>query len=138
MTEVSNFASEIKTQPDMKKIITIIIALTAIITFDVYPAPETPTTVALKELEDYSELPDKGNRTSHTYWTCVIDFSNFAIATERIPMIISYELWDETGENIVAVYPDDYDMVVYMSSLSGCYQLRLVTAESTYIGYIEL
>ena len=53
-------------------------------------------------------------------------------------MIISYELWDETGENIVAAYPDDYDMVVYMSSLTGCYQLRLVTAESTYIGYIEL
>lgn len=122
----------------MKKIITIIIALTAIITFDVYPAPETPTTVALKELEDYTELPNKGNRTSPTYETCVIDFSNFAIATERIPMIISYELWDETGENIVAAYPDDYDMVVYMSSLSGCYQLRLVTEDSTYIGYIEL
>ena len=122
----------------MKKIITIIIALMAIITFDVYPAPETPTTVALKELEDYSELPDKGNRTSPTYGTCVIDFSNFAIATERIPMIISYELWDGTGEEIVVSYPNDYDMVTFMSSLSGCYQLRLVTEDSTYIGYIEL
>ena len=122
----------------MKKIITIIIALMAIITFDVYPAPETPTTVALKELEDYSELPDKGNRTSPTYGTCVIDFSNFAIATERIPMIISYELWDGTGEEIVVSYPNDYNMVTFMSSLSGCYQLRLVTEDSTYIGYIEL
>ena len=122
----------------MKKIITIIIALMAIITFDVYPAPETPTTVALKELEDYSELPDKGNRTSPTYGTCVIDFSNFAIATERIPMIISYELWDGTGEEIVVSYPNDYDIVTFMSSLSGCYQLRLVTEDSTYIGYIEL
>ena len=122
----------------MKKIITIIIALMAIITFDVYPAPETPTTVALKELEDYTELPNKGNRTSPTYETCVIDFSNFAIATERIPMIISYELWDGTGEEIVVSYPNDYDMVTFMSSLSGCYQLRLVTEDSTYIGYIEL
>ena len=122
----------------MKKIIFIILAFFAVAPFGAYSAADVQVPVSLRGQEDYYEIPDRGHRTSPTYETCVIDFTNLAIATERIPMIISYELWDETGENIVAAYPDDYDMVVYMSSLSGCYQLRLVTEDSTYIGYIEL
>ena len=107
--------------------------------FNSYSYEHDAISVSLAQSDnEYREKPEKGHRTSPTYETCVIDFSNFAIATERIPMIISYELWDGTGEEIVVSYPNDYDMVTFMSSLSGCYQLRLVTEDSTYIGYIEL
>ena len=123
----------------MRKLFFIIIALIVNVPFNSYSYVYDEISISIKQFDnDYDEKPEKGHRTSPTYETCVIDFTNLAIATERIPMIISYELWDETGENIVAAYPDDYDMVVYMSSLTGCYQLRLATAESTYIGYIEL
>ena len=123
----------------MRKLFFIIIALIVNVPFNSYSSEYDEISISIKQFDnDYEEIPEKGHRTSPTYGTCVIDFSNFAIATERIPIIISYELWDGTGEEFVVSYPNDYDMVVYMSSLTGCYQLRLVTAESTYIGYIEL
>ena len=70
--------------------------------------------------------------------TCTIDFTALSIISNRISSVLSYELWDDTREEILASYSNDYDMVVYMSTLTGCYQLRLVTEECTYIGYINL
>lgn len=87
---------------------------------------------------DISDKDPFGWRMPAAPITCTIDFTTLSITSNRVQLILSYELMDETGEEIVATYPNDYDMVVYMSSLTGCYQLRLVTAESTYIGYIEL
>ena len=87
---------------------------------------------------DISDKDPFGFRMPAAPITCTIDFTTLSITSNRVQLILSYELRDETGEEIVATYPNDYDMVVYMSSLTGCYQLRLATAESTYIGYIEL
>ena len=69
---------------------------------------------------------------------CVIDFTNLSITSDRLPIVLSYEFWDETGDTMIISYPNDYDMVFFMSSQTGIYQLRLVSAETTYTGYIEL
>ena len=123
----------------MRKMFFIIIALIVNVPFNSYSHESDEISISIKQYDnDYEEIPEKGHRTSPTYGTCVIDFSNLTIVTERIPMIISYELWDGTGEEFVVSYPNDYDMVTFLSSLSGCYQLRLVTVDSTYIGCIEL
>ena len=69
---------------------------------------------------------------------CTIDFTTLSITSNRVSSVLSYELWDDTREEILASYSNDYDMVVYMSTLTGYYQLRLVTEECTYTGYIGL
>ena len=95
--------------------------------------------VSLSQEED--EIPEKnpfGWRMPAVPTTCMVDFANLSITFDRLPIVLSYELWDETGDIMLISYFSDYDMVTFMSSLSGYYQLRLVTEGNTYIGYIEL
>ena len=84
------------------------------------------------------DRPKKGNRMPAQKETCVIDFVNVSIRSTILNEIISYELWDETGEYIVMTYWDDADMVEFISTLTGCYQLRLVTVDTSYTGYIAV
>ena len=58
-------------------------------------------------------------------------------APEYVP-VISYELRDEEGETMIVGFSSDSDLVEFMTSLQGVYQIRLVTDEYLYIGYIEL
>ena len=92
--------------------------------------------------QDNSQDPDEKNNKGHRLpvrtQTCLIDFDSHTISTSVSADIISYELWDENGESIVLAFGTDSDMVVYLSEISGLYQLRLVTEKYTYIGYIEL
>lgn len=53
-------------------------------------------------------------------------------------MVISYELWDETGDSMIISYSNDYDMVSYMLSLTGFYQLRIVSEYTIFEGYLDL
>ena len=126
----------------MKKILTYLtIALSLIIGFGMNVKAETSSsqvTVSLTEGKDIREEDPRGLRMPAAPVICVIDFTNLSITADRIPLVLSYELWDETGDNMIISYSNDYDMVYHMLSFSGCYQLRLVTEKNTYIGYIEL
>ena len=95
--------------------------------------------VSLSEEED--DIPEEnpfGWRIPAPPTTCLVDFANLSITSDRLPIVLSYELWDEAGDIMLISYSNDYDMVTFMTSLTGGYQLRLVTEENTYIGYIEL
>ena len=69
---------------------------------------------------------------------CTIDFENHRIETSIPYDIIAYELWDEDGVDTIVSYPSDYDIVEFMSTVSGAFQLRLITVERTYVGYLDL
>ena len=69
---------------------------------------------------------------------CTIDFDSHRIATSIAYEITAYELWDEDGVSPIVSYPSDYDIVEYMSRLAGVFQLRIVTSDRTYAGYLEL
>lgn len=84
------------------------------------------------------EHPSKGQRLPAAPVICTIDFENHRIVTSIPYEITAYELWDEEGNASIASYPTDYDLVEYMSGLSGVFQLRLVTSEYAYIGYLDL
>ena len=101
------------------------------------PLPQITVSLTESDIDIREESP-KGVRIPATPVICVIDFTNLSITSDRLPIVLSYELWDETGDNMIISYSNDYDMVNFMVSLTGCYQLRLVTEKNTYIGYIEL
>ena len=88
-----------------------------------------------------SEQPDehnKGTRTPAAPTVCTIDFDNHRIETSIPYAVTAYELWEDEGIAIIVSYPSDYDMVEYMSGQTGVYQLRIVTSDGTYAGYLEL
>ncbi len=87
---------------------------------------------------DIPDLPVKGPRIPAPVPLCVIDFCSHGIEFSGADIIINYELWDEEGVVVLASYDNDYDMVMYLTNLSGCYQLRLVTDGGSYIGYLSL
>lgn len=127
----------------MKKIlIKLTIALSLIIGFGINakaePALPQVTVSLTEEGKDIPEESPWGYRKPVAPILCNIDFNALSITTVRIPRVLSYELWDENGEAIIASYSNDYDMVSFLSSMTGVYQLRLVSAESSYIGFIEL
>lgn len=96
------------------------------------------TVYITEEGKDIREESPWGYRKPTQPITCMIDFNSLSITCDRIPMVLSYELWNETGESMSISYYNDCDMVRYISSLTGgIYQLRLICTETIYIGYIE-
>ena len=127
----------------MKKILTYLtIALGLIVGFGnrIMADPSLPQiTVSLKEDGyDKPEEEPRGWRMPAVPLTCTIDFTDLSITADRLPVVLSYELLDETGDKMIISYSNDYDMVVFMSSLVGVYQLHLVLGETSYIGYTVL
>ena len=88
--------------------------------------------------EEDMDPPNRGHRIPSPATTCTIDFDNHRIETSIPYEITAYELWDEDGIDTIVSYPSDYDIVELMSTVSGAFQLRLITVEYTYIGYLEL
>lgn len=82
--------------------------------------------------------PDKGNRMPSVPITCFVYFSSNQIEVSTTIPIISYQLWDEEGESMIAAYTSDSQLVQLMTGLQGVYQLRLEADEYIYIGEIEL
>lgn len=50
--------------------------------------------------------------------------------------ILAYEIWDAEGGACVASYVEGADAATHLLSTPGEYQLRIVTSEYSYIGYI--
>ena len=115
-----------------------IIAIMTVWQCEVYAIPDSPVTIMLNPEGNEKEIPDKGMRSPSLSSTCIIDFSSLEIIFSEAYAVISYELCDEDGTTIVALYDNDYEMVMYLANLSGCYQLRLVTDTGVYVGYLYL
>ena len=81
---------------------------------------------------------EKGHRMPSAPFICTIDFENPRIETSIPYRITAYELWDEDCDYPIVSYANDYKLVDYMANASGVFQLRIVTTERTYIGYIDL
>lgn len=87
---------------------------------------------------EWNENNPYGPRMPAAPVICTIDFDSHRIATSIAYEITAYELWDEDGVSPIVSYPSDYDIVEYMSRLAGVFQLRIVTSDRTYAGYLEL
>ncbi len=106
----------------------------------VFAQAEDSISVPLSETDRPEEQkpPRKGNRMPSMKEVCVIDFSSKSISSSIGLEIVTYELWNEAGEYIVTSTFDDTDMVDFLSTIKGSYQLHIVTEYSVYFGYIEL
>lgn len=94
--------------------------------------------IIFQEVEKDKDPPSKGYRAPEVSVICTIDFENHRIATSLPYEITTYELWDEYGEIPIVSYASDSDLVEYMEYTSGIFQLRLITSEQTYLGYLDL
>lgn len=89
------------------------------------------------EKPDYSDPPkDKGRRTPARPIACTISEDEGITTNVVIEDIETYELWDIEGEECIAVYANDIDAASHLLSTPGEYQLRIITNEYSYIGYI--
>ena len=88
--------------------------------------------------EEREEPPSKGYRIPAAPVICTIDFENHRIVTSIPDEIISYDLWNEDGEATIASYSTDYELIRYLANTIGVFQLRLITSEHTYVGYLDL
>lgn len=122
----------------MKKIILLIIALTFYAPYNAYAISEDVIFFELTQSDDHKEIPDKGQRIPSRKETCTIDFASKSICASLEEEILYYELWDELGCTIIVSFFNDYDMVGYMLSLTGFYQLRIVSEWTIYEGYLDL
>lgn len=82
-------------------------------------------------------VPDKWHRMP-AYIPCTIDLEAGTIESGIESPILSYELWDEDGVDIVVSFGSAQDITLFMATQTGSFQLRLVAEDYLYIGYLEL
>ncbi len=83
------------------------------------------------------EKPDtKGHRTPPMPIPCTVSEAEGITAAINEADIIAYEIWDAEGSVCEASYVEGADAATHLLSTPGEYQLRIVTSEYSYIGYI--
>lgn len=82
-------------------------------------------------------ITEKGKRCPSVKYYFSINLEDYAVETDIPDTIILYEIMDEDGSTLLASSLSS-EVAMYLSSVDGVFQLRLVTADNTYIGYIEL
>lgn len=105
-------------------------------------ATGTTYTVAMKkvvaEVPDDIEESDYGHRSAPVPTECVIDATSGITFTDAdAPEFVSYDILDTTGMT-VASFADEESFISTLFSLSGEYQLRLVSDDYIYQGWIML
>lgn len=86
--------------------------------------------------EDYDELGNSGERSTGKSGVCTIS-SDAGIQSSMLldDEVESYEIWDKSGENLIAEYSSVTDFITAIESIdSGC-QIRLTSQRYVYIGY---
>ena len=69
---------------------------------------------------------------------CTIDFENGTITGNFSSDLLAYEVWDEEGEECIAMFADASGLVSFLYSADGgLYQLRFYSDSYIYIGYIS-
>lgn len=77
-----------------------------------------------------------GRRTPPMPVPCTVSEAEGITAAIDEADIIAYEIWDAEGAACVASYVEGADAATHLLSTPGEYQLRIVTSEYSYIGYI--
>lgn len=87
--------------------------------------------------EDYSDPEHEGNRSTGKSGICTIS-SDAGMQSSMLldDEVESFEIWDKSGENLIAEYSSVTDFITAIESIdSGC-QIRLTSQRYVYIGYI--
>lgn len=87
--------------------------------------------------EDYDELGNSGERSTGKSGICTIS-SDAGMQSSMLldDEVESYEIWDKSGESLIAEYSSVNDFITAIESIdSGC-QIRLTSQRYVYIGYI--
>lgn len=84
------------------------------------------------------DLPSKGHRMPSSPVICNInpETSNITFSKD-ISDVSSYELWDETGATCISSFNDAASCCEYLFSIPGEFQIRFVTEDAVYIGYLS-
>lgn len=88
--------------------------------------------------DEFNDLPPQHRRTPPVKETCTLDFSRQQILTTVSDVIISYEVWTEDGILQMGAFDNDADVVMFLNGIFGFYQIRLLTEEHIFVGYVEL
>lgn len=86
--------------------------------------------------EDYDELGNSGERSTGKSGMCIISIESGVESSLLLDdEVESYEIWDKSGENLIAEYSSVNDFITAIESIdSGC-QIRLTSQRYVYIGY---
>ncbi len=87
--------------------------------------------------EDYDELGNSGERSTGKSGVCTISSEEGMQSSMLLDdEVESYEIWDKSGESLIAEYSSVTDFITAIESIdSGC-QIRLTSQRYIYIGYI--
>lgn len=69
---------------------------------------------------------------------CTIDFANQTVDGGFTSALLAFEVWNEEGDECIAIFNDEISLVEYLDSTEGDYQLRFFSESYVYIGYISL
>lgn len=98
----------------------------------------TKSTTNKKEGPEYPEKNDRGRRQPAMPIVCVIDATSGITFTDaETPEFVIYEICDNSGMTF-ASFADEESFISTLFSLSGEYQLRLVSDDYIYQGWIML
>ncbi len=87
-------------------------------------------------ISEEDDLP--GHRVPVRNIQCTVDpVSGVQFVGMEKPDILSFEVYDLSGA-CVAVFGDEAAFLEYLFARSGEYQIRLITADWAYVGYIGL
>lgn len=98
----------------------------------------TKTETSQKEGPEYPEKNDRGRRQPAIRVECVIDAtSGVEFVYGETPEFVSYEICDTEGAT-VASFGDETSFIEVLFTMTGEYQLRLVSADYEYVGWVML
>lgn len=131
-----------KKHTTMKKLITLAL-LTVIALVVSFPTTsfagnnENSQTVYLRKKKGHKQnLDNDGIRIPSRPLVCLISSTQFQsdLISDEID---AYEIWDVTGDNCLVVFGEDYDFCQYLFNVPGEYEIRIITGDYAYVGYIS-
>lgn len=104
--------------------------------------PNTAISIHLVKIQDEepeNEIPSNpvGRRSNRRPLTGEITSSGVSIPGVEISDIISFEIYDQSSI-CLGIYSDEMDFVNALFSLSGEYEIVLVTENTTLVGIVEV
>lgn len=105
---------------------------------ETYPVQLSQADYEDSDDDEFDDLVPCRRRTPPVKETCTLDFSRQQILTTVSDVILSFEIWTEDGIFQMGAFDSDADVVMFLNGIFGFYQIRLLTEEHIYVGYVEL
>lgn len=128
----------------MKKFFTIVASMFLSLSFGEAFASNYTLSYSINLIKTYNDEPNhsscpqttKGRRSPQMPIPCIVsEAEGITVAIDEAD-ILAYEIWDAEGSACVASYVEGSDAATHLLSTPGEYQLRIITNEYSYIGYI--